>query len=454
MPPDLTSRRQFIRQGLAGLAASGLLPGQRSLAVVTSERRSALTLDAAYRRLTFNPDAADAFTVVWMADIHYGIGKAADILPPLIAELIGMSPRPAFIGVIGDLILTASLSFGTVPDEKQRTKAIEEFRAFKPHHEELKKLAPVKLTLGNHDTYPGEDNLGLFRSVFGDEPVTHAVTEKGVTFAMLNGGSSGFLGAQQQQWYCDRVKAMHRPGGTLITAVHQPSVGSVVRERGITSAVRDGLADRRGDLWVVGGHEHRNGDTRFLLPHGEFLTQACITAGNPTVWGTDRPGFWVWCFAGGKLVGRIFRKLGDEAGFVLAPAEVRTAASSLPLPFEGREDVLWKVMVGEGDEPYRRTTKAAWCLNYWTYVKQLDYEFPLHVAQGHARRCVVAMAPIAQDKPMRLAVSANTRNWQDIAGAERNGSYTTFTIPQSCLDAGVLALSMADCAVSGFALTT
>ncbi len=35
---------------------------------------------------------------------------------------------------------------------------------------------------------------------------------------------------------------------------------------------------------------------------------------------------------------------------------------------------------------------------------------------------------------------------------EQNGSYLTFTIPQSCLDSGSLSLRMTGCAVSGFAL--
>src|SRR5665213_2282111 len=287
------NRREFIRGALAGLCGVAALPTAHTFA---ADRRAAPTLDAAFRLLNFNPDAGDAFTVVWMADIHYGVGNAQQILPPMLAELRGMNPRPAFIGVIGDLILTASTSFGTVPGAAQRLKAIEEFRAFQSHYEELKKLAPVKLTLGNHDTYPGEENLGLFRAVFVAEPVTPAFKEKGVTFAIANGGSCGLLGDRQQKWLASQVKTLHRPGGTLVTAVHQPSVGRVVRERGIAAAIREAYADLHGDLWVVGGHEHHNDDRRFRLPHGQVLTQATITAGNPKTWGTELPGYWVWCF--------------------------------------------------------------------------------------------------------------------------------------------------------------
>jgi hypothetical protein len=447
------NRRHFLHQTGAALGSTALTPLHRSLAAVVNEPRRAATLEKAYKQLGFDPHAGDSFTALWMADIHYGGGKPEDILPPMIAEIAPMNPRPAFIGIVGDLICAASRSFGTVPSENDRKIAVEEYRAMKPHYEELARLAPVKLTLGNHDTYPGEDDLGLFRSVYGDTPVTHAFETKGVPFIIANGGSCGLLGAAQQAWFCDQVKKLHRPGGTLITAVHQPSVGSIVRERGITSAVRAAFAEARGKLWLIGGHEHENRDRQFAIPRGENVMNAWITAGNRTSWGKENPGYWVWCFSAGRLVGRIFRHVGDAAGYTLSAPEVTARAAPLFLPFETQADLLWKVLVGEGDEPYRRTTKAAWCLNYWTYVRQLDYEFPLSLAKGKAKRCVVLMASIS-DKPTGLSVSANGKAWDPIENStERNGSYVTFTIPQSCLDVGTLSLRMTECAVSGFALT-
>lgn len=446
------TRRHFIRQGCIGIAGAALLPGERLFAAIAQERRTAATLDEAYRILGFDSTAAGAFTVVWLADIHYGVGEAEEIVPPLLAEFRRMNPRPAFIGVIGDLVQTASLRFGWVPDSAERRKAIAEFRAFKPHFDELATLAPVKLTLGNHDTYPGEDDLGLFRSVFGSVPVTHAFDMKGVAFIVLNGGNCGLLGEAQQAWFRESVKNVHRPGGTLITAVHQPSLGRVVRERGISQAVRDACADVQGDLWLVGGHEHHNGDSRFRLPHGQTIAQAKITAGNPIIWGTERPGYWVWCFKGGRLAGRIFRRLEDGAGFAIAPAEAAGNAAPLLLPFEERDDVLWKVLVGEGDEPYRRMSKAAWCLNYWANADHLEYEFPLSLGRGLARRCAVLIDPQAgRGKTVRLAVSGNGRDWHDVEVPSPAESCVVFDIPQACFDSGKVCLRMENCAVSGFA---
>ena len=60
------------------------------------------------------------------------------------------------------------------------------------------------------------------------------------------------------------------------------------------------------------------------------------------------------------------------------------------LPFEGRdEEVLWKVLVGEGDTPFLVEHDAAWCLNYWHYNKHLTYRFPLDLAGPAAKRLCV-----------------------------------------------------------------
>ena len=69
------------------------------------------------------------------------------------------------------------------------------------------------------------------------------------------------------------------------------SVGSIVRERGITSAVRAAFAEARGQLWLIGGHEHENRDRQVMIPRGENVMNAWITAGNRTSWGKENPGY-------------------------------------------------------------------------------------------------------------------------------------------------------------------
>jgi hypothetical protein len=119
------NRRHFLHQTGAALGSTALTPLHRSLAAVVNEPRRAATLEEAYKQLGFDPHAGDSFTALWMADIHYGGGKPENILPPMIAEIAPMNPRPSFIGIVGDLICAASRSFGTIPNEADRQIAVE-----------------------------------------------------------------------------------------------------------------------------------------------------------------------------------------------------------------------------------------------------------------------------------------------------------------------------------------
>jgi hypothetical protein len=122
------------------------------------------------------------------------------------------------------------------------------------------------------------------------------------------------------------------------------------------------------------------------------------------------------------------------------------------LPFEDRPDILWKVLVGEGDKPYRVETHAAWCLNYWYDAKRLVYRFPLKLAGGKAKRCLVLDEPMGKATP-KYFLSPDGKTWEEVVRAERRGSETSLPISSACLDAGTVVLRLEGCAVSGFALS-
>ena len=271
----------------------------------------------------------------------------------------------------------------------------------------------------------------------------------------LNGGSCGLLDAEQRAWFKADVARHHKAGATLVVVVHQPSLGSVTAERGISAAIREALVDVatdiEGDVWMVAGHAHRNHDACFKLPR-TVLTQATITSGNPGGWGTEHPGYWVYCFTRGKLAARIYRRMGQ--GYRVAGAPPLARARPIPLPFEGRTDILWKVLVGEGDEPFRVETKAAWCLNYWHYNRHLIYKFPLSLANGQATRFALLERPSGR-KPRKYLTSPDGKTWHEVVAEAitREGSFTRFAIPRDCLDAGKLFVRVEQCVVSGFALT-
>jgi len=438
--PLSLNRRQFF-VGLAGVTTAA---GWREAHAALDARFD--SLKAAMEAARFDPRAPKNFTAVWTSDTHFGHGDPEKILAPIVAEVNAMEPLPAFFAITGDTIISASLSFGQIPDEKQKQKAIAEFRLLKSALERFDPRVPVKLALGNHDTYVGESDAALFHKVFPDRPAYQAFEIKGVTFVFLNGGSCGRFDDAQRAWFRKQVARFQKTGGTLVTGVHQPSLGNVVVERGIPEAFRETLADCHGELWMVAGHSHRNADTCFRLPHA-VITQAEITTPNPAIWcGGKERGWWIYCFAGGRLAARVFHR--SDGGYALASAPALTKARHIRLPFEGQTDVLWKVMVGDGDHEYAMDTRAAWCENYWTYVKHLDYRFPLSLADGRATRVAV----LTERDNCKLSFSSDGTIWEKVPATERNGNLTSFVIPEACLQLGMVKVRVEGGEVGGFAL--
>jgi hypothetical protein len=338
-------------------------------------------------------------------------------------------------------------AFGQVPGDKQREEALEEFRAIKTHVDVIEEQVPVKLALGNHDTHPDEDTPELFHTIFPERPEYHAFEEKGVPFVFLNGGSSGNLDAEQRGWFRREVEHRFDENRSFVTVCHQPSLGRVTNERGITQAFRQAMPDVNGDLWMIGGHHHKNSDECYQLPQG-IITQATITTPNPTVWGTEKPGYWIYGFSKGRLVIRVFRRIGQ--GYALAPAPPKNMPRPLRLPFEDSQ-TLWQVLVGEGDESFRKTTDARWCQNYWYYTKKLVYEFPLSLGGGKTRRIGILNTPESEVAPA-FGLSPDGSEWIEALASNRVGSMTILKIPAALLQAKSIFVRLERCAVSGFAL--
>lgn len=442
------TKHQFIPLAVGFITCfSGYL--MLSVPTVAEAKYPFKSLNDAMAAAVFDPHASESFTAVFAAHLHDDHGDREHILPPIIREINAIRPLPKFFGVAGDLICRASLCFGQVPDQKQKEEATAEFKLLREHLHRLDPRISVKLALGNHDTYPGEDDPVLFHKVFPEHPEYHSFTIMGVHFVFLNGGSSGYIDREQRDWFRKDVRRHHKPGATLVIVCHQPSLGSVTHERGIPETIREVLSDCEGELWMVAGHTHCNRDACFQLPRS-VITQATITAGNRFSGGSENPGYWVYGFTKGKLVARILRKLED--GFAVAPLPPVEKARPIILPFEGHDEILWKVMVGEGDNPYLIDAKAAWCLNYWHYNKYLIYKFSLSLAGGKAKRFALLESP-SGTVPRRYFVSPDAENWEEVTSVDRQGSYTSFPIPQNCQDAGVIAVRIEQCVVSGFALT-
>ena len=307
------NRRQFVRSVVGGAAAGGL---GRLPASVAAEREYPFSTLQEAERAPGSIRASETFRVVWAADVHYGFGSGDKILPPLLREMHALEPRPAFFGIAGDLIQKASLHFGQVPDEKQKQEAVAEFRAFKEHLSQSIRASPCIWPWAITTPIPARASRRCSIKSFR---IGRNITRSRSRESPSSSSTAAVVVCcrrRRRAWFREQVRKHHRPGSTLVVVLHQPSLGFVVRERGVTAAVREALADCRGDLWMIAGHEHHNKDDCFRLPHA-VITQAAITAGNPSAFGTERPGYWIYGFTKGKVTARIFRRLGH--GYAVAP---------------------------------------------------------------------------------------------------------------------------------------
>jgi predicted MPP superfamily phosphohydrolase len=403
-------RRNFVKNGLSGLALA-MLPHYLYGFWHDNDQYPYRSLSEAFQYLKFDPAQDGSTFFVVTADVHYG--SAGDGMLATIREVNKMDPLPAFFCVNGDLILSGSLYFGNIPDEKQRDKANQEFKAFKAVADQLHPDIPLKLTLGNHDTSPKEVDPLMFWKVYPGYPPYQSFDIGNIHFTLLNGHSTGYIDHTQLEWLKADVKKI--PGNqTVVILVHQPSMSHRVRERGIPAAVAEAFDGHKGNLWLIGGHEHHNLQMVFQLENTKLIEHH-ITCGTMNIWGgPEKPGYWIYCLRHGQVVGRIFRQRFKGYRHQILPD--LTQAEQVPMPFDHLKNIAWKLMVGDGDRDFLIHAQAGDCLNYWAYVKDLIYRFPLSETGNKCNFLAMLVAYDAQNiqKPGQYFISADQKDWMEL----------------------------------------
>jgi hypothetical protein len=411
-----------------------------------------VTLADAYHAAGFDPTATGCSVFVVQGDIHYPAG--GETMPGMIAQWNAMVPAPRFVVFVGDLICSGSVCFGAKPDKRLNGKAREEFALFKRDLQRLNPAIAVKLVPGNHDTYPYEPDMGLFREAFPDREPYGSFDLDGIHFLLWNGQHWGCLDDKQMEFMRQDLRRVPHDR-TIITFVHQPSLGSVVNERGIPKAVRELFAASTGQLWLVAGHVHQNGVSVFQLPK-TTIVQASVVNGNRVKGG----GYWVYCLKDGAVAVRIFRQL--DGHFVVDRPPDRAQARPLPQPFAGRNDLLWTLLLGESteDKPCFVSGKGGDCKYYWFYLRELVYKLPLRKA-GHKATSFAVLGRLDTPKgiePVSVAVSTDNRTWTNLTLPGPRSSVYTFEIPVTMRQADDLFVQVTgpgykgNVAVGGFAL--
>lgn len=439
-------RRNFLKTSMVG--AAGLALGERS-GLAAEPSYPAKSVMEAFELSGFDPRSPGSETFVVAADCHYGM-NTGDGLLPIVQEVNAMRPQPAFFLVNGDLALTVSKQFGHRPDARQQETARDELRAFKKHMDLLN--VPLKMTLGNHDTHPGEIDPEIFWSVYPDVTPYSSQTLAGVHLLFLNGHSDGNLESKQRTWLNLQVQELSKNGETIVL-VHQPALGSIASERGIPIAIHDAFSKYEQPLWLIGGHHHRNFNSLFRLPRTTILQHGIVCSAEGIWGGPEKPGYWIYGLRNGQVQARLFRRLGQ--GYRVEPAPRRDGGKSLPLPYEDSAGLLWKVFVGEDDETYRVHINAGDVGSWLAYVKEVTYRLPL---QGHDEipRRVGLLGDITGQRGREVFLSSTGKSaWEPVPSIEDQQSLSFFEIPAALRDASELFVKCVcskEASLSGYSL--
>lgn len=410
---------------LAATACAPRPPAPTGQTPATQPAYPLQTLEAAFRSAGFDPSARGCAVFVATSDIHYPTGAAW--LPQIVEEVNAIQPRPRFFLVVGDMIHHGSPGPGRRPDAPGLKMARDEFAAFARDIARLDPAIPFKCVMGNHDTYPGEVGHALFHAAFPNRPIYESFESAGVRFVLLDGGPFGTIDPTQQAWARAQLAGVPRRQ-TVIVVVHQPS-GGVLAERGVGQTVTELLADFTGQAWMICGHAHLNAVSAIRLPH-TALFRAIITTGNGTMWGFDRPGYWVWCLRDGQVAARIFRRL--DRGYRIDPPPSRTGARPMAAPFVGVTGRLWTMLVGADDQPFRVKADAIDYGDAMIKFNDLVYRLPLaEVTGGRATRLAVLGELDTADPatPIRVMLSADNTKWRDLPLPKAEKRIYTFVLP-------------------------
>lgn len=405
----------------------------------------------AFRAKGFDPAAAGNSVFVVCGDVHYP--TFSQHLPAQVEAWNAMRPAPEFVALLGDNGCNVSGSFGHTPDAKGLERARKELEGLRAETAKLRKGIPLKLVIGNHDTMPRETDAVFFRKVFPECRPYEAFEASGIRFQVWNGGHDGAIDARQRAWLRKECAALPRDK-TAVVLVHQPSLGMTDRERGVPAMVREVFAEHTGPLWLLAGHVHGNGMREFALPRTR-ITQATHVK--------SVDGYWIYGMRDGRIAARVYCPVAGACKAQAMPDPTRSARP-IPLPFEGRDDVLWSLLIGED----AAATKAAFvsgkggdCGTWWFYVSELVYTLPL-AAQGKGATRFAVLAALSKHRktgePAHVSASGDGAAWVETPLVESRASEHLFAIPEGLRQSRKLYVRIqsygygADTCVGGFAL--
>ena len=226
------------------------------------------------------------------------------------------------------------------------------------------------------------------------------------------------------------------------------------RERGVPAMVREVFADHTGPLWLLAGHVHTNSTSVLSLPETKIVQVAHAKSVD---------GYWIYGVRGGRIVARVFCGVAQGLRAEALP-DLSKPAPTVQLPFEGRDDVLWSLLIGDDAAVTQASFvrgKGGNCGTWWFYVDELVFRLPLAEKGGVATRFAVLAALSRNRKTGESAhvfASADGSSWIETALLETKAAVNLFAIPEALHGNRELFVKVksygydADTCIGGFAL--
>lgn len=459
-----TSRRSFLVNGLS-VGALALATNCPAAEDVRAEDR----WKTVFRMMGFDPDAEGCGVFAVVGDPHVTNNPTAT-LRAAIRAWNTMSPRPMFALSVGDQLCGISGQFGDrewPSDPKWKAACDKEIADFQKVIEPCK--IPFKHIIGNHDTYPDERDARFYASHFPGWRPYERMDACGVQFLFLNSGHDGWIDPVQERWIAEEVKKLD-PARAVVLAVHQPGMLRH-RENGIPRMIRRVFDGWKGELWVLGGHEHHNAFAKYHLPNG---TPVAVATHVRAVF-----GYWLYGVRRGSIAARLFvqadglvlREFGPFVGAFsgwkvprpeLMPADLLDRGL-LPVPFENTKGVLWKILVGEDDDKrkYRVDFFPQSDAGHWYfYIGRTTYRLPLKDALGatHAAFLGSLLHHRETGEHEKVYLSTDNENWTRCEEVLPEDDVYAYPIPESMRTAEWLYLRVdgfefdCDSCIAGYAL--
>ena len=418
------NRRQFVG-GLAGTVAFGCL--RTAYAATPQDWKTA------FGSIGFDPTAADCGIFVLSGDVH--VPNYSHRLAATIDAWNAMTPTPAFAMMLGDNVSYVSQEFGHKPrNDKEWKMAADAIETFNAETSRLRKDIPLKLVIGNHDSYPGEKDAEFFCShVRGGMKPYYSFDALGIRFIVWNGGNDGSIDPAQRAWI-RRVVSETPKGMQICVCVHQPSVGAVGMERGVSETAQTAFADRTGENWLLAGHIHYNRFRKFKFP-----ASTLVEAAHPM----NKDGYWIYGVRNGRIAARVFCAT-DAAPVAGDMPDDIAAEGRIPVAFDAFDDIRTKVFVGEANElAWRKDIgRTADSGSWFIYLDRIRHVFPLaQIAPGAQEILLLGWLDgnLKTHEPEHFFLSADGEGWTEVkpVSAPRDG-VVRFPIPKALRNAATL----------------